>query len=624
MSRGRHLYGVNRARLATAYFALGVILLSSGIAASILIPTFKGLAKDKVVDVEGFVDTIDINYLDTPDFSSWKIHLENGYGDKKTLDGNSLMVEGFDGNELGSQNLTLSYLNWKGKVTCNVGPLKLAATSISFQDGILSWQPVEHASYYRLNLYKGVNLDEGFGEPIKVPSAALKYDLRQIDYHGEFAITVTACSDEISPRRYTKFSPSEPSKAIRLIKLQEIGKLSYDGENFNWLGIPGVSSYTLKINEESHIINNETSYHYDLSLPGDYQVTLIPNGPNNYTFGKPLTDTFTRLSAPSLSISNQQIHIHNAESPIYYLDGKEFNGQVASINEEGVHLISAKNVGDGIHRFDSPISEELMVTRLWKPSISIENGVISASSIGAYDPTLYLDDELWDGQMSQVDVGEHQVYARLLPSASWHLQSDKSNIITLTRLATPEFDFDGVNLNERNISVGHTIYVDGELSSFDVMDENFIASLSGGLHRIEAINLGNGNDILPSSKASLNLLVPSYDISIAKSSENPDKDFTINIIDTSGYSLIKDDKRQILEAEVRIDFYQGNSKIDSISWSPWPTPYEGYEGEMETYQFGYHRGDGIADEVVVMVKMIPPEGSLFTLQTPIVATAKFN
>ena len=606
MAKGT-LIASKRLRAATAYFCL---ILAGGamlITAAITIPVFVTLSLDHVTQVEGFRKEVTITYLSKPDFSNWNIRVENGYHQSKIIKGNELRIEGYNEQELGTQEVTLSYLDWSSKINLTILPLALNKPTLSFDNGTLSWQPVEHAAKYAIEAYKDKECLQRIGNSFSAES--LSFDAKNVDYYGEFYLSVKALNNETSPKGFAKFKASDLSEPYLVNQLSSIGELTYDGTKFNWSEVEGAASYVITINGVSHpAFDNE--YPYVLANPGECRVSVTPQGTSSSSYAKPTEATFTLLPTPEIALQEGKLVVKTGgtSSLKYLLDGEDFDGDLTQIKSPGLHQIKAINIGDGVHTFTGKESNGVIVEKLPPPTLSLVGGELRAD-IESGGLKIYLDDLLWDKDLAKVEVGEHQITAIATPELGNQIVSEPSTPLTISRLATPIFAFDGYALNESNCGLGHQLFVDGEISSSTSSDQAFLDSLSPGKHHIEAVNQGNGNEVLPSGTASIDLYVPGVNILLEKSLDSPNTAFTFALADSSGY--VKTDamgNKNYLSADVSFKFYQGEELIDALYWEEeGGLRFTDSFDDMAANQLSYVRAGKKATRVEIEVKVSAPD-----------------
>jgi hypothetical protein len=527
------------------------------------------------------------------DLSGYSLNLLDGNGKQITVNGKELSVSSFSFSKIGTQEITISYSDvWKKAATITISPCLLSAPSIKNNNGILSWSSVPNATGYSVELTFVDKTSPFFTDATKETT----YDLSNIDYNGSFVASVLSTNASKDSGGLSLFSTSAPSNGITLRKIQELSGIRYEDGAFVWDPVSEITDYSLTINGTNHIVRNATSYSFDTSNAGIYSVSVYPiDDDPDHSFAKALSVDFTKLKAPVVSFAGGSLSYSEASSSVeYYLDGVLFDGSADSISASGSHNVKARNIAASATEITSEFSNILTVNKLTAPILSLSGGVLSCSNYAISALSLSLDGETWDGDMNNVtSIGTHEITAVAKPVGAYDIQSGVSSSITIERLPTPTISFDGTSFSVGNQREGFTIYVDDVKSDYSALSEEFVNSLSAGVHTVRVKNNGNGNDLLPSGNSSyVNLYVPSLDVTVgtAYGSENS---LSVKILD-------KTNDTNSLTATVSISFYKSGALIDdTYKNTKWSVIKSSESSGSAGYIISLSRSGQIADKIVL-------------------------
>ena len=143
--------------------------------------------------------------------------------------------------------------------------------------------------------------------------------------------------------------------------------------------------------------------------------------------------TITKLVAPTISFENGELRVVGGKNVQWYKNGVPFDGQ-ASLIDAGTYTITAKSIA-GENELDSATSNTITITKLAAPTISFENGELSA--VGGKNVQWYKNGVPFDGDISILtEIGTYTITAKSIAGKN-ELDSAISNTITITKLEVP-------------------------------------------------------------------------------------------------------------------------------------------------------------------------------------------
>ena len=353
-------------------------------------------------------------------------------------------------------------------------------SNVYYSDGYLNWNSVSNADSY--DVYVNDNL--------YIKSESSKLDVTKFET-GIFNFSIIAMSNNSTIIE----SPGYSFKALLNYELSIKNgivtwpSLANDGISYHVI-IDGVE----ETNSNSNFEINLNSYNLEA---GSHTIEI-----KVFSNEKILLDTskslnVKKLKAPILSVSNGTIIGNNKENNLkLFKDGINFEGQIELINKAGSYSIVGKYLASNDNELDSDMSDELIITKYEKPVIDIENGkmkIDSPSRLVKY----YLNNEEFDGNLSNIIVsGDYLITAKYLSSNELTIDSDISDVITITKLSYPEISLISGNLTCDDSSKNIQYYLDGK-----EFDGNLTSISSGEVHIITARYISKGKYELDSENS---------------------------------------------------------------------------------------------------------------------------
>ncbi len=357
-------------------------------------------------------------------------------------------------------------------------------------------------------------------------------------------------------------------------------KLSIDSGIASWDELPNDNcDYYVVIDGVKESVPNE-SFAIDLNSyklnPGYHSVQIQISSDSSIEFDHSDELMVCKLKSPSLSIENNQIICDDSSKNLkLFLDGFEFDGCLSNI-DAGNHTIIGKYCGTNNQEIDSD-ETNLNISKLKSPTIWMNDSILNMD-----DPTKkavwYLDDSEFNGNASAIPEGTHSIYAKYIGSDSNTIHSDSSNILTITRYPVPILSYEShtIQCKENNINVRY--YLDGVEFSGDY------SSISNGKHTVCAKNIGDGSTTLDSSLSdTLTIYKSDAEIVVTKLTNN-----RLNV-------TIKTTESELLY-DMQIDYYNNDNLIDT-------QVFTNTSAINSPQTITYKRNGTLADMVIITVSI---------------------
>lgn len=507
------LRAVAKLKLAQSIMIGSVALVALGVAGGVSAPVLINMGTNVVTEVKDLQDEYPVTYGGKLDLSQAKIHIGNAFDSTgQWIDGSKFTVEGYDENFIGTQDVTLTYLNFKKVIKVTTAPKKLVAPAptFNFTTGVLSWEPVQDATFYTVYLRN----PETKTAITNYNAEGTSYDFNSIAFFSQFETYVVSGSDKKGSNGVSAFTPSDESKSILLRKISNVSDIHYDISDgkFKWTGVNDASGYDVRING-STFSPTVPEIAFDATNPGDYNISIRSIGPNaGVDYATPVEATIRKMPTPKVSLVNGALTAADGENLVWYRDGVEFTGDIKTITDVGSYSITAKNVARNAGEIDSALSTPLVLTKLDAPLISISEGALHYANVSSENSVqYYLDGAEWNANLSTITaVGNHKITAKTLGNTN-QIASEFSNEVTVTKLGAPTIAFDGKNFSFDNADPSSfTIYInDQKRTDLTDLSEATLNGFQAGQYAVRTVNLGNGNEILRSADSNrITFLIP--------------------------------------------------------------------------------------------------------------------
>ncbi len=425
------------------------------------------------------------------------------------------------------------------KVYLYLEPIK----TVTVQDGILTWDQVENATHYRVEVTSptGTAVQEVVTNSYPSLVANTQYQVRI------FALSKTV-------DHY--FSIWSNPLNVRILSSPVV---QYMDGAFTWNAVSGATGYSVDLYKgaekiETQITSNEGSYGfiYDFEAEGHYtvQVKSVGSAAHSGVFSSRFCEPFTiiRLGSPTgvrlehdvNSFSSARVRFNNvpyATAFQLYLDGIAVGNRTAStlmnIAETGTAVlvekswqVSVQSVG-GFNAssrtvvLDSQPSTPLTLIKLGVPvNTDIANGVFSwmnvdknaGYSIAVQDYLFLNAKDDTDYNISFVDAGQFTIKVRALGNGSNIISSGYSSSTSFQKLRKPEITVNDGLIQWGTVleSTGYQYSVNATNGSFNNTVLQYQITSSDLINNIAVFNIyakGNGSDILDSDASTTDTLM---------------------------------------------------------------------------------------------------------------------
>ena len=424
---------------------------------------------------------------------------------------------------------------------------KLAAPTISFENGELSAVGGKNVQWY-LN-----------GEPFDGQASSL------VDA-GTYTITAKSIAGKNE-------LDSVISNTINVARLSA-PVITFEDGAFRCTGGKNVQWY-----KNGELFDGQASSLVDA---GTYTITAKSiAGENELDSAISNTINVARLSAPVIAFEDGVLICTGGKNVQWYMDDEPFDGQASSLVDAGTYTITAKSIA-GDNELDSAISNTITITKLAAPTISFENGELSA--VGGKNVQWYLNGVLLNDALNanELPSGEHEIYAINTSDDLFAIDSNASNTLNITKLAEPQIslgDNNKIEVQGGDEDIAY-YYDDGKSFGGD------ISSLPAGMHDVYAIRVSSDDMTINSN---ISNVVKVYHAGVE-----------VTVSPTTAYRVrinvsheIEDDN---FDCIVNVEFYNGDELIDQL------------DDVNVANLVSYNRGGTIATKIVIHIKVICPLG----------------
>ena len=513
------LRALTNLKVASTIIVSSITIVALGIAGGVSAPILINMGTDVVMEVKDLAEEYPLFYGKALDLSHAQIHVGNAFDSTgHYVSGDKFTIEGYDPEFIGTQEVTLSYLNFKKKITVTIAAQKLETVEpvFDFNTAVLSWEPVAGAETYSVILQAPVTHDR-----ISTFSTdKVSYDFNGLQFYSQFETYVIAHSDKKGSNGVSAFLDSDPSQVTSLKKISNINNVRYDlaEGKFKWDAVEGVSGYEVHINDTT-LKPTVNEIAFDTTAPGVYNLSVRGISNETGTFATATRVDFRRLPTPKLSFADGTISVTDGERLAWYKDGAEFSGDLKTIVDVGTYAISAKNMPASDTEIESAMSTAVNLKKLAAPTLSLSEGNLVTTGVPEGNTTSYfLDGNAWTGNVSTIEeTGTHGITAKVVGVGN-ELDSEVSNSVSVKKLAAPTLGFDNKAFAIDGKDTGFTIYVNDTKTAYTDLDNATLSDTDlfpAGKYLVYAVNAGNGNDEIRSAASNrVNFLVP--DITITK------------------------------------------------------------------------------------------------------------
>ena len=531
-------------------------------------------AMDKSTIEIDYPTEVTLAYGEELELAGKKITYYTNGGELVTVDITAEMVKNFNPNKVGEQTVTINYGGKSHVVKVTVTSVVLAAPTLKFDNGTISWDAVEGAGKYLLELR------DTDGNMIDDPeiSDATQYTVDSNLAVGAYEVIVTAKATE------SRWSDSPASKKLSFEKRVGVTEIKWEDERIVWTEVPGAKSYRVTLNGEELEAKNAYIARPLVGGANDIKVSVVYDGTVIYT---DKSVTIRKLTTPQLIVSNRTV-ICNESGVVFYLDGVEFDGDLAAaITQPGVdYKITAKRFPTADGEIASDESEPITVKKLPTPMLTIADNALVVQE--GYTVEYYLNGEVFNGKIIDiVEPNTYSVTAKFKGDNGYVLDSEMSNPVTFSKLAVPAIDYDPMSktVYVTDDSGSSQLYLNGE-----AFDGN-VSNLGEGYFTVTARNVGDGVTSISSAESE-----PFYITNVEAS---------ITVADSgNGYANIYlDTDIENVKYDITIVYYAAGEKIRTST-----------NGNLtnKLQKAYYNQGGKIADKMEITIVLYPPSNDFET------------
>ena len=339
---------------------------------------------------------------------------------------------------------------------------KLAAPTISFENGVLRAVGGKNVQWY----LEGVPFD---GKASSLIDA------------GTYTVTAKSIAGENELDSSFSNTINVTRLSAPVITFEDGALTCTGGKNVQWYknGVPFDGNASSLVDAGTYTITAK-------SIAGDNEL--------DSSFSN--TINVTRLSAPVIAFEDGALICTGGKNVQWYKNGVPFDGDINKLVNAGTYTITAKSIA-GENELDSATSNTITITKLAAPTISFENGELSA--VGGKNVQWYKNGVPFDGKASSlVEAGTYTVTAKSIAGDN-ELDSSFSNTINVTRLSAPVITFEDGALT---CTGGKNVqwYKNGE--PFDGQASSLI---DAGTYTITAKSIAGENELDSSFSNTLNI-----------------------------------------------------------------------------------------------------------------------
>ena len=518
-----------------------------------------------------------LSYGEELDLTMGKITYNTNNGAAFEIEVTKAMYENsFNPNKVGEQTVKVSFGGKYHTVKVTVNPITLVKPVARFEGGFIKWNAVDGAGSYNLVV---TDTDGNVIVPGTNVEDKTEWLIPDTITFGAYSVTVSALKSN------NTYEDSEASDPVAFEKREGITEITYEDGTISWNEVPGASAYRVILNGEELNANGTSIARALKGGSNEITVSAVYGGAVIYTNK---TVTVKKLTDPSLTISNKKV-ICNDSGVVLYLDGTEFDGDLAGITEPGEYLLTAQRFPTKAGEIASDMIAPITITKLPTPTLTIENNRLKLDKEG-YDVRYYLNGTEFSGNILDVATPDtYTVTAKFKARNSLELDSEVSNAQTFTKLSVPKIDYDIITKSVvvTDAADKYELYLNGE-----VFDGN-VKNLGAGYFTVTARNVGDGVTSISSAESN-----PLY-------ISNADAEIIIADQGDGSVKIIIDTEITNLKYDIQVKFYDdGGDYIDS---------WQKTGATAKSQKVLYNRGGGkVASKLEITVVLIPPSDEFGT------------
>ncbi len=514
-------------------------------------------------------DTVMVVYGDELSLDEFSITLDrriniSKINEDKVISVNFDMIQGYDPEIIGSQEVTIEYDGKTRDILITVEPNPLIEVLVIKTGEIISWNGLDHVSGYQVivNGHEIIEVSEPF------------ININQIQSEGELEVQVVALPEN------EKYDRSN-SNIISFTRLESVLNVELNENVLSWSEVPGYS-YVLYLGTQVIPLDSDV-YSYELDLPTGKTNIGVQIATNDNTEANSIVQNFqiTKLEKAFIRFDGETAYCTSYYNCELFVNGEAFDGYIMYL-PSGTHELSAKSTVTESFTIDSDYVYKL-ITKLTPPQISILYDQIEYTGNG--DIHYYLNGEEFDGVISDLEPGEYDISAKYLALEEDEYDSYVSNIIQITIPVPP-----GITMNGNIVNCDDSVY-----DCVYYLDESLfngtITSLSPGEHIVKVKYVSEDNHILDSTYTYLTInklrppVISIYDETLYHTGEgeisyfidNVEFDGDLSVLTPGTYEI-----RAIFEGQHSLEFDSELSNSLTITKLVAPTLTVGIDGLEHT------------------------------------------
>ena len=400
-------------------------------------------------------------------------------------------------------------------------------TNVRMQDGFIVWDEVPMAQEYIINI-----------DGRDFVSKTNRYEV--IVAEGSHKVRIKACGD------YNYVLSSPFSNTEDFYKLAAPKNVRFENGNLVWDAVTNASNYNV-ISENGNInknVNSTTLLINSSEITESTTIHVIARGNGNMYLDSDSSKSKSvyKLECPQLKLNKNGIEWNSVVGAVEYelkigdyvrnVNGTSFN---LSEFEPKSYVCSVRAIGDRNTYFDSRLSESISANVLNKPTITVEDGVLSWNSVllsngyevfvdGKDTITLPFNERTYKPNFKT--AGLHTISVRTLGDGSKTCNSNWSEVTINSQLLIAPVKVNIEQIEENKFKFycdpienakSYVFVINGVEVSSDV-NEYIYETTTPGDYKISVKGLGNGYDYVDSNnskESSLIILNPVIDINMS-------------------------------------------------------------------------------------------------------------
>ncbi len=458
---------------------------------------------------------------------------------------------------------------------------KLSPVSgFTYADNIITWVAESEAVLF--NIYRD-------GQLIKENHSGKAFDASSWE-KGVHTVKIEAVADTL-----TKIDSESYERKIHIGE-----KLVCASGKLTWSSLGG-TSFDVYVDGEkvaSDLISAEREISsFGLSV-GEHKIYVVVK--DNDSISE--TVTLKRLATPTLLLSNQILTVsENTAGFELKVNGIVYNGEyndiIAGLTNVGNHTITAVNKAESSSEIDSD-TVTLTLTKLSAPSISVVDGALYSGSVTSLS---WFVDGAPIESIALLTAGEHTVYAKTKATEADQIDSESSNVLTVTKLPTPTLtyastptkniicNFPGHNAEDYS-GKGNIVYYRKTEAGEEPFDIGNLNNLSG-LNEITAVYKSITDNVLSSEISNMVSVVAT--------------NIKLKVV-TSGNRLtaILEEGEVGLSYEIDVKWFDTSGQFDELSY-----PKTEFTSTRAEKAISIVRSGKTATRIEIVVRIIATDGS---------------